>query len=59
LVGSSPTGAHIVAAFCVTLIKKLTFGPIKSGLNPLKDNIKLTNHASILMDFISILILLF
>jgi hypothetical protein len=35
----------------------MTFGLIKSGLSPLKDNIKLTNHASILMDFISIPIL--
>jgi hypothetical protein len=37
--------------------KKMSFGPIKSGLSPLKDNIKLTNNqASLLMDFTSILI---
>jgi hypothetical protein len=35
----------------------MTFGPNKIGLSPLQDNIKLTNHASVLMDFISILIL--
>jgi hypothetical protein len=58
-IGSSPIGAHIVATFYVTLIlKKMTFGPNKVGLSPLTDNIKLTNHALVLMDFISILIFL-
>jgi hypothetical protein len=47
---------HYCNLLCRVNLKKLTFGPIKSGLSPLKDNIKLTNHASVLMDFISILI---
>jgi hypothetical protein len=48
--------ADCCGLLCQIKLKKLTFGPIKSGLSPLKENIKLTNHASVLMDFISILI---
>jgi hypothetical protein len=51
-VGLSPIIAHIVSALYVTLILIiLTFGPIISGLIPLKANMKLTNHASILIDW--------
>jgi hypothetical protein len=35
----------------------MTFGPIKSGLSPLMDDIKLTDNASVFMDLISIMIL--
>jgi hypothetical protein len=51
---------HIVCGLLchVNLKKKLTFGPTKSGLSPLKANIKLTIRASIFIDFISIMIFL-
>jgi hypothetical protein len=49
--------AHCCGHLCHVELKKLTFGPFKSGRSPLKGNIKLTSHVSVLMDFILIVII--